>query len=68
MQKKKRGKWEKRLYAILVAFAVIAFWRGCWGLLDEYLFPNNYELSLWISLFAGLVILFLTHKAISELI
>jgi hypothetical protein len=67
MAKKKRV-WKKRLNAVLIAFAVIAFWRGAWGLLDEYLFPANYELSLWVSLLIGLAILFLTHKALSELI
>ena len=25
-----------------------------WGLMDEYLFPENYQLSLWVSLFLGL--------------
>ena len=68
MPKKKRGKWEKRLYAILVAFAVIAFWRGAWGLMDEYLFPANYELSLWVSLVFGLIILLFTHSILNELI
>lgn len=67
MAKKKRGIWEKRIYAVVVAFAVIAFWRGCWGLMDEYLFPANYELSLWISLIVGIIVLMATHHIISEL-
>ncbi|MBW3018946.1 hypothetical protein KY329_02055 [Candidatus Woesearchaeota archaeon] len=58
---------KKIMFAILIAFAVVSFWRGVWGLMDEYLFPNHYQLSLWCSLFIGLGILFLTEHAIKEL-
>ncbi len=51
------------IFAILIAFAVISFWRGIWGLMDEYLFPANYELSLWASVIIGIAILALTHQA-----
>lgn len=53
--------------ALFVGFAVVAFWRGIWGLLDLYLFPDNYILSLWASLILGLVILAATHYTIKEL-
>jgi hypothetical protein len=62
------GPAKQILFAVLIAFAVVSFWRGVWGLLDEYLFPNNYELSLWISLFGGLIILIATHYTTKELI
>lgn len=55
------------LFAILIAFAVVSFWRGVWGLMDEYLFPNNYQLSLWISLVLGVVILIVTNYVTKEL-
>ena len=55
------------LFAILIAFAVVSFWRGIWGLMDEYLFPDNYQLSLWISLVLGIVILIITNYATKEL-
>ncbi len=67
MKKIKKRK-SKIMFAILIAFAVILFWRGSWGLMDEYLFPSNYRLSLWTSLFLGLIILILTRHAIKELI
>ncbi len=54
-------------FAILIAFAVVSFWRGVWGLLDEYLLPNNYQLSLWISVVLGIVILIVTHYVTKEL-
>lgn len=54
-------------FAILIAFAVISFWRGIWGLSDQFLFPNDYTLSLWISLIVGLIILITTHYTTKEL-
>lgn len=58
---------KKVLYAVLIAFAVVAFWRGAWGLMDVYLLPNDYALSSWISVLIGLVILIFTESAIKEL-
>ena len=31
----------------------VAYWHGTWALLDLYIFPNNENLSSWISLFIG---------------
>jgi len=56
------------LFAIIIAFAVISFWRGVWGLMDEYLFPNHYQLSLWISVILGVAILVATGYASKELV
>ena len=59
---------HQSIFAILIAFAVISFWRGVWGLMDEYLFPENLQLSLWASVFIGLGILILTHYVTKELV
>lgn len=56
------------IFAIIIAFAVISFWRGVWGLMDEYLFPNHYQLSLWISVILGVAILIATGYASKELV
>jgi len=55
------------IVVLLVGFAVVAFWRGVWGLLDIYLFPQDYHLSLWVSLLLGLLILAATHYTVKEL-
>jgi len=47
------------LIIIIAAFAAVSFWRAVWGLMDIYLFPGNYTLSLITSLLIGLLILFL---------
>ena len=66
---KKIGRMKAKhqvLFAIIIAFAVISFWRGLWGMWDIYVLPENYEVSLWISLAAGLVILLATNYAVKE--
>lgn len=60
-------KGRQTLFAIVIAFAVISFWRGIWGLQEEYLFPGNRNMSLWASVLIGLVILLIMHKAAREL-
>ena len=36
-------------------------------LMDEYIFPNNYKLSLWVSLIIGLAVLGMTNYVTKEL-
>ncbi len=55
-------------FILVIAIAVVAFWRGAWGLMDVYLFPDSYELSSWISLAIGLAILSATNYAHKELV
>jgi len=63
----KMSRGQQTMFAIVIAFAVVAFWRGVWGLMDEFLFPNNYALSSFISLAIGLAVLFVTEYATKEL-
>ena len=63
----KMKKGRQTIFAVVIAFAVISFWRGIWGLQEEYLFPGDRNLSLWASVLIGLVILVITHKAAREL-
>jgi hypothetical protein len=42
------------LYLVAVV-AVIAMWRGLWGLMDIYLWPNNPKRSNWVSFVIGFV-------------
>jgi hypothetical protein len=58
---------HKIVFSIIIGFAVISFWRGIWGLLDEYLFPSNIGLSLWTSVVVGILILIVTGYVMKEL-
>lgn len=52
---------------LLAATAVVLFWRGIWGLLDHFLFPENPLLSYLISALVGLLILWLDDYELHEL-
>ncbi len=47
------------LIIVIASVAIVSFWRGVWGLLDRYLFPDNRDLSLVASIGIGLLILML---------
>ena len=66
--KTKKRSVKKIGYTILIAFAIVSFWRGVWGLMDLYLFPNNLTLSFSISVLIGIAIVFLTKHLIDKLI
>ncbi|MBI4018854.1 MAG: hypothetical protein HY364_01205 [Candidatus Aenigmarchaeota archaeon] len=57
---RKLSRNHKLLFALVISFGIILFWRGVWGLLDIYLFPANLETSFWISAIAGVGILIVT--------
>jgi len=66
--RKKKGRIKNVLYALIVGFAIISFWRGIWGLSDLYLFPSNPTLSFGISALIGVFILLFTKHLIKELL
>lgn len=63
----KMGYFRQIIFALLVGFAIVAFWRGVWGLLDVYLLPNNVALSMWASVAIGAIILIVTHDVVKGL-
>lgn len=57
------------LQAIVIVGAVIAIWRGLWGLLDLYLFPEDLATSYGLSVLIGLlVVLVVGQKFIRSLL
>ncbi|OGH16511.1 MAG: hypothetical protein A3C30_04975 [Candidatus Levybacteria bacterium RIFCSPHIGHO2_02_FULL_40_18] len=58
---------HKLIMAIGIGIAVVSFWRGAWGLMDIYLFPENPTLSFSASFIIGFVILYITHYIVREL-
>lgn len=62
-----KNKINKFIYSLITGLAMVSFWRGVWGLLDYYLFPNNEPLSYLVSFLIGLIILYLNDFSISEL-
>ncbi|MFH1376622.1 MAG: hypothetical protein ABIH25_03210 [Candidatus Woesearchaeota archaeon] len=62
----KKNKSKTIFMAIIVGLGIVLFWRGVWQLLNVYLFPQNYELSNWISLIVGLIILIATGRLVKN--
>ncbi|MFA5406218.1 MAG: hypothetical protein WC307_02580 [Candidatus Nanoarchaeia archaeon] len=65
---KELKKKNKILFTIIIAFAIISFWRGAWGLLDELLFPNNELISYLTSIVIGVSLLLMTNYVTKGLI
>jgi hypothetical protein len=42
---------------IIMSIAIVGFWRGIWGLMDSFLFPQNHLISSLSSALIGLAIL-----------
>lgn len=53
------------IYSLLIGIGIISAWRGVWGLLDLYLFPNSPDISILASMVLGVTILFITHNRLS---
>lgn len=58
---------HKVLHILLVALAVIMFWRGVWGILDMYLFPNHHLVSYILSIVIAFFILYFDDFHLKEL-
>jgi len=58
---------EHILYALLIATSMVMLWRGVWGLLDIYLFPQNRTISYILSVIIGILILSVTGKIVKKL-
>ena len=62
-----RRKLKDILYVVLIGFSIVAFWRGVWGLMDLYLFPNNILLSYVVSILFSITILYSTKSLLTKL-
>lgn len=58
---------EQSFFALMIVVGVVAVWRGLWGLMDLYLFPNEPTSSFCISILIGVAILSATHYTVKEL-
>jgi len=66
-RRKERTRLKHLIESLMVGTALILFWRGAWGLLDLYLFPNNQMLSSAVSVGLGLFILFIDDLELNEI-
>jgi len=64
----KKNSFNHIIRTLITAIAVIALWRGLWGIMDLYLFPANLLLSYLCSVILGIAILYILKPKISDLI
>jgi len=67
-QRLKKIHFEKVFDTLVIAFAIVLFWRGVWGLMDLYLFPSNHAVSYVISIVLGVAILYTTKNLVKNLV
>ncbi|MDH5481059.1 MAG: hypothetical protein OEX11_09905 [Nitrosomonas sp.] len=60
-------KTRSTFNSIIIVVAIIMLWRGVWGLLDIYLFPEMPTLSFVVSISIGLVVLYLNDFQLDNL-
>ena len=60
-------KKHQILFALIISIAVVAIWRGVWGLMDWYLFPENPLFSYLFSIVVGFIILLAAGVVVEEL-
>jgi len=58
---------HRNFYSIIVGSAIILYWRGIWGIIDTYLFPNNDLLSYTVSLILGIFLLWVNDFSLREM-
>lgn len=68
VQFKKLKSHHQVIFALIISVGLIALWRGIWGLMDIYFFPSNQPLSLFLSVFLGIVMLFLVNYSIKQIV
>ncbi|MCK5282955.1 MAG: hypothetical protein KAK00_06100 [Nanoarchaeota archaeon] len=59
-------KHHRLTLSLIILSGIIFFWRGLWGLLETYLYPENPQISFFISLSLGIIILAITHYSIEK--
>lgn len=70
MAKKHKTFLDKHgnIQTLMIGLTIVMFWRGAWGLMDLYLFPQDQGKSFMVSLIVGLVLLFiLNHHKLRDL-
>jgi len=58
-------KNHQLVVSFFIGVAIVAVWRGVWGFLDLYFFPNDLVASYSISTLIGIIILGATHNKFS---
>ena len=60
-------KHHRNWYSIIIGTGIVLYWRGVWGLMDIYLFPNHELFSYVSSVILGLLLLLINDFRLKEI-
>jgi len=63
----KLQRHHRALFGSLIIIAIIGVWRRLWGLMDKYIFPEQYLLSHVTTLVGGFFVLWMTQNTIKSI-
>lgn len=55
-------------FSLIIMSGMISLWRGLWGLLDLYLFPDQPTFSFLASVLLGVLIISVTHYTVDKIV
>ncbi|MFH0701612.1 MAG: hypothetical protein V2A62_04195 [Candidatus Woesearchaeota archaeon] len=58
---KKLAVHHQIIWSLIIATALVSIWRGIWGLMDKFIFPNDLLISSITTLLLGVGIFAITH-------
>ena len=64
---KKRWNTKNRLTVVFDFIGIIILWRGVWGLMDLFLFPNQPLYSYGASILLGIVLVFIDGDGVRDI-
>ena len=67
MEKNKKKNWKNLGLTLIIALAVVSFWRGAWMFMDLYLFPESQLTSSIVSIILGVILLYLIKHRLDNL-
>jgi hypothetical protein len=56
------------IFSLIIGVAVVAFWRGAWGLFDAYFLPNHHFARLWSLMGLSVIILYVTDYLVKKML
>lgn len=67
MPKKEKHILNRQFANICIVLGIVFVWRGMWGLMDLYLFPEQPTLSFTVSVLLGIFFLWAHDKRLKDL-
>jgi len=68
IKKRTSAFFHLNLHILIDIIGAVLVWRGVWVLADRYLFPDHPDISAVVSIFIGILILYIEDRKLKELL